>query len=78
MKRKIFIKLKSNKDNIDWNKLELAFNALKFQMNKYDYNKKNRAPRDKEHEFIDNIYYFDKYHKKNKKDKGKGNNCKKK
>ena len=46
-------------------------------MNKYDYNKKNRALRYKENKFIDNIYYFDKYHKQNKKGKGKGNNCKK-
>jgi len=74
--KKNVYKVKDDKDNIDRNKLDLAFKALQFQINKYDYNKKNRALREKEDEFIDNIYYFDKYHKQNKKGKRKGNNWK--
>ena len=74
--KKNVYKVKDSKDNIDRNKLDLAFKALQFQINKYDYNKKNRALREKEDEFIDNIYYFDKYHKQNKKGKRKGNNWK--
>ena len=74
--KKNVYKVKDSKDNIDRMKLEQAFNALQIQMNKYDYNKKSRALRDKENEFIDNIYYFDRYHKQNKKGKRKGDNWK--
>ena len=72
-KKNVF-KVKDNKDKIDRMKLDQAFQALQIQMNKYDHNKKSRALREKEDCFIDNIYYFDKYHKQNKKGKMKGDN----
>ena len=75
-KRNVYT-VKDSKDNIDKLKLDQAFKTLQFQMNKYGYNKKNKSLRNKEDEFIDNIIYFDKYHKQNKKGKNKGDSWKK-
>ena len=49
------------KDSIDQKNLDLAFNVLQNQMNRYGHNKKGKEERKKEKEYLDNIIWFDKF-----------------
>ena len=54
------------KDEVFDSKIEQAFNYLLYNKKKYQTNRKDKNLKDKEYEFIDNIKYFEKYHKKAK------------
>ena len=63
------------KDEIFDSKIEQAFNYFLYNKKKYQTYRKDKNLKDKEYEFIDNIKYFEKYHKK---DKNKKENWRKK
>ena len=59
--------VKDEKNIINVQNLEQAFNILQFQSRKNIYNKKDKYIKEKEESYIDNIEYFEKtYEKKNK------------